>query len=61
MTFHQLFIVVGVLVGQIIGVPWLLGQHEYVPVFITMHIEVTRLFCAIASGIGVWLGLDYFL
>ncbi|CAF1182578.1 unnamed protein product [Adineta ricciae] len=28
MTFHQLFIVVGVLVGQIIGVPWLFGQHD---------------------------------
>ena len=27
-TFHQLFIVIGVLVGQIIGVPWLLGQQE---------------------------------
>ncbi|CAF1206134.1 unnamed protein product [Adineta steineri] len=27
-TFHQLFIVIGVLVGQIIGVPWLLGQHD---------------------------------
>jgi hypothetical protein len=27
-TFHQLFIVIGVLVGQIVGVPWLLGQHE---------------------------------
>ena len=36
MTFHQLFIVVGVLVGQIIGVPWLFGQHEYVTVFIIM-------------------------
>jgi hypothetical protein len=27
-TFHQLFIVIGVLVGQIIGLPWILGQHE---------------------------------
>lgn len=28
-TFHQLFIVIGVLVGQIIGLPWLLGRHKY--------------------------------
>jgi len=27
-TFHQLFIVIGILVGQIIGIPWLLGRHK---------------------------------
>lgn len=27
-TFHQLFIVIGILVGQIVGLPWLLGRHE---------------------------------
>ncbi len=27
-TFHQLFIVIGILVGQIVGIPWLLGRHE---------------------------------
>jgi MFS family permease len=27
-TFHQLFVVVGILVGQIVGIPWLLGRHK---------------------------------
>jgi MFS family permease len=27
-TFHQLFIVIGVLMGQIVGIPWLLGQQK---------------------------------
>jgi len=27
-TFHQLFIVIGVLVGQVVGIPWLLGQQK---------------------------------
>ncbi|CAF1564393.1 unnamed protein product [Rotaria sp. Silwood1] len=27
-TFHQLFIVIGLLLGQIIGLPWLLGRHN---------------------------------
>ena len=27
-TYHQLLIVTGILVGQIISFPWLLGQHE---------------------------------
>ncbi len=27
-TFHQLFIVIGILVGQIVGIPWLLGRHK---------------------------------
>jgi MFS family permease len=27
-TFHQLFIVIGILVGQIVGIPWFLGQHK---------------------------------
>ncbi len=27
-TFHQLFIVIGILIGQIIGIPWFLGQHK---------------------------------
>jgi hypothetical protein len=27
-TYHQLLIVIGIFVGQIISLPWLLGQHE---------------------------------
>ncbi|CAF1017079.1 unnamed protein product [Rotaria sp. Silwood1] len=27
-TYHQLFIVIGILVGQIVSFPWLLGQHN---------------------------------
>ena len=27
-TYHQLLIVIGVLIGQIVSLPWLLGQHE---------------------------------
>ena len=27
-TFHQLFIVIGILVGQIVGLPWILGRHK---------------------------------
>ncbi|CAF1395690.1 unnamed protein product [Adineta ricciae] len=27
-TFHQLFVVIGLLMGQIVGLPWLLGQHD---------------------------------
>lgn len=31
-TFHQLFIVIGLLFGQIMGLPWLLGRHKYMPI-----------------------------
>ncbi|UJR29378.1 hypothetical protein I4U23_010590 [Adineta vaga] len=27
-TYHQLLIVIGVLIGQIVSLPWLLGQHD---------------------------------
>ncbi len=27
-AFHQLFIVIGILIGQIVGIPWLLGQQK---------------------------------
>ena len=27
-AFHQLFIVIGVLTGQIVGIPWFLGRHK---------------------------------
>ncbi|CAF1255973.1 unnamed protein product [Adineta ricciae] len=27
-TYHQLLIVIGILVGQVVSLPWLLGQHD---------------------------------
>lgn len=58
-TLHQLFIVIGLLFGQIVGLPWLLGRHKYTKnicfenfVFIYHGILV--------PGIGVCHGLVYF-
>ena len=55
-TYHQLFIVIGILVGQIVAFPWLLGQQESVDHF--TH-SIMHVFALLVNGIGVWHGLDY--
>ncbi|CAF3400833.1 unnamed protein product [Rotaria socialis] len=57
-TFHQLFIVIGLLVGQIVGLPWLLGRHKRVLILIIFLNEILPLNVFSTWNWGMsWIGL----
>ena len=54
---HQLAIVIGILVGQIVALPWILGRHRFDDNLLSIDRKMT--FFSVL-GIGVWHGLVYF-
>lgn len=56
---HQLAIVIGILLAQIIGLPWLLGRHKYVDI-VMKSMNKLSMEKILVHGIGEWLGSVFF-